>query len=121
MSSASYPLTPDSVISRSKDYDILITDPAFGREKRRARGNGSGQPRSTFVLEHRLISFAQKETLMRFFEARRGKWDEFIFTDPMDSATYTVRFDQDILEAEKPIGREVYGRFNIRVSLREVL
>jgi phage-related protein len=36
--------------------------------------------------------------LLGFFEAHGGATESFLFTDPMDSATRRVRFDQDELD-----------------------
>ncbi len=121
---ASYPLVPDRIRQESREYDILSTGPSSGREARRAR-NTTGNPRTNFVLYHDHISFTEKEQLLDFFESRRGRWNSFTWTQPAaprgDGLTYTVRFDQDTLEVDKPLGYTESPRFSVEVKLKEVL
>jgi hypothetical protein len=40
-------------------------------------------------------------TLVTFFETHKGKWDSFLFNDPVDGAQRRVRFAQDNLDLER--------------------
>lgn len=45
--------------------------------------------------------FSEAATLVDFYNARRGAWDTFLFTDPHDGTVRTVRFADDHLELER--------------------
>lgn len=122
----SYPLTPDRVTELKVTRDVLLdagglvgAGAAF-LETRRAKGD-SGNPKKTWSLLHDHISLSDWQTLLSFFEARVGKWETFTFTDPSTEVEHTVRFDTDVLRADKPLGREYSPVFVVEVRLKEVL
>lgn len=112
-----YPLTPDRVDNYTKTYSIIASDQGVNRKDVRRARNDDGNPRRSWTLTHSAISYADMSTLATFFIARRGKWDDFTFTDPATSTAYTVRFDSDTLQIEHPI----WNRFSIQVRIIEVL
>jgi hypothetical protein len=120
MSDISYPLTPDRVLESILDFDTISSEVQNAKEARRAK-NGSGNPRRTFVLLHDHVSLVEMNAVRDFFIDRRGRWDRFNFTDPATSITYAVRFENDILDIEKALGRSENPRFTIEVKIREVL
>lgn len=120
MSTVGYPLTPERIERFRERFDTIVTKEPFLKEARRAR-NTTGNPRRSWVLAHDHISLTDVNTLIAFFEARKGRWDRFQFTDPADSVTYNVRFDADVMKIDKPLGRETNPRFSVVVELREVL
>lgn len=120
MSDIAYPLTPDRVTEMSRDFNILLSQRLTAKEARRAK-NGTGNPRRSWVLLHNHVSLLEMQSLKEFFIARRGRWDSFNFTEPETSNTYEVRFDTDVLEIQKPLGRSENPRFTIEVRIREVL
>ncbi len=120
MSDISYPLTPDRVTQSLRDFDTLTTEVLNAKEARRAK-NGSGNPKRAFVLLHDHISLSEMNQVRDFFIDRRGRWDRFNFTDPATGTVYQVRFDNDVLEIKKVLGRSLYPRFTIEVKIREVL
>ena len=120
MSDISYPLVADRVLDSFRDFDNLSTEILNAKEARRSK-NGSGNPRRTFVLLHDHISLIEMQQVRDFFIDRRGRWDRFNFTDPASGIVYQVRFDTDVLEIDKVLGRTLYPRFTIEVKIREVL
>jgi len=115
-----YPLTPDRVLRVSRDYDIIRTSVVAQKEVRRAR-NSTGNPRKDWLLLHDHINLTDATTLINFFKGRRGRWDDFTFTDPADNISYRVRFSDDVLDIEKPLGRIENPLFRIEVKIKEVL
>ncbi len=120
MADVFYPLTPDRVLRSQRDFDILTTKMLNAKEARRAK-NGSGTPKRTFVLLHDHISLSEMQSLRNFFIDRRWRWDRFKFMVPATSTTYNVRFDADVLEIEKSLGRVANPRFTVQIQLKEVL
>jgi hypothetical protein len=121
---ATFPLDPDRILNTSETFDILVSKPKGSREIRRARGT-TGLPRKSFTLFFDHISFANKETILGFFEARRGEWESFTWNQPAapigDGAAYTVRFGKPLLEATKVLGGTDHPRYQMTISLIEVL
>ena len=119
-----YPLDPDRIKEWGDTFDIMVSTPALAREARRAR-NATGNQRKSYTLLHDHISFAEKELLIQFFEDRRGQWDSFTWTQPAapvgDGSVLTVRFAQDTMVVEKPLGYSVNPRFRIKIKVIEVL
>lgn len=115
-----YPLIPDSLVEVRTEYNILQSGGGAILDVRRAK-SGTGQPRRVFTLIHNHISLQEWMLLTDFFNARKGMLESFDFVDPSTQQTLKVRFDQDTLRAEKPLGREINPRFVVQVTLREVL
>ncbi len=57
------------------------------------------------------LSTADKNTLVDFFVAQRGRYGRFQITDPFDSLVYTVRLDLDAMQCRNPGG---YWQANLR-------
>jgi len=113
---SAYPLTPDRTQIITKQYSTIVFGKKHQRDKTRSR-NTTGNPRKKWRIFHDHITFTEMTTLKDFFKARRGRWHTFDFTDPATSASFTVRFDTDLLRIQHP----TFNLFNITIDLVEVL
>ena len=76
-------------------------------------------PLPLHIFEVKMLAQTDTErgALEDFFEARKGRFETFTFTDPVDSTVYTVRFDEDKLDFKK----RPDSLWDITLKLRQVL
>jgi len=127
MSDSVFPTFPglDVSLKRTPIYDTTVQQARSGKELRAAwRAN----PRYAYKLKINVLRQASAlqeiQALLSFFEAHRGRWDSFLYTDPYDGTTRRVRFDQDKLEAERVALATVSGGgacWQVTVDLISVL
>jgi len=86
-----WPCDP-SQITESIQFRTLITLFESGREQRRSKGT----PRRRWTLRFRKDQ-VDADAIWSFYVDRRGAYEAFLWTNPIDGRTYTVRFEQDIL------------------------
>jgi len=72
--------------------NAIISDFDVGPEHRRERGS----IRRRWTLRFRKGQ-VDAETIWNFYVARKGSFESFLWTNPLDGRTYTVRFEQDNL------------------------
>jgi len=106
-----WPCDP-SQIQESIRYRTLITQFESGREQRRAKGT----PRRRWTLRFRKDQVDADE-IWAFYQARKGAFEAFLWTNPLDGQTYTVRFERDDLT------RNVFWKcvYEIGLTLIEVV
>jgi len=86
-----WPCDPE-MIEESIEPNVLISQFNVGRDKRRAKG----PPRRRWSLRFRKDQ-VDANAIWSFYVARRGAYEAFLWTNPLDNETYTVRFDRDDL------------------------
>src|SRR4051794_32226937 len=94
-------------VVRTPVYATRVLTSKSGKEQ---RARFQSTPRYRFEVS---IAFLREsstlgnemQALLDFFDAVKGKWDTFSFTDPYDGTSRTCRLDQD----EINIGRIVNG------------
>lgn len=86
-----WPCDP-SKIDEELESSTLISQFQFGPEQRRQKG----PPRRRWRLRFRKDQ-VDADAIWSFYVARRGAYEAFLWTNPIDGRTYTVRFEQDIL------------------------
>jgi uncharacterized protein (TIGR02217 family) len=74
--------------------DVIVSLYPNGREQRIRTVSAS---RRCFNLRFRLLSTSDMDGLYSFFMARHGSLEPFYFTNPRDSQTYIVRFNNSTM------------------------
>jgi len=68
-------------------------------------------------ISYLYLSSTNKDTLVTFFTSTvKGSADSFVWTNPIDSANYTVRFKQGTFSCTQ----NVFTRWDIRFGLEQV-
>ena len=105
---------PDFVLPLTTSYKTLVSKFENGVEQRRQKW---GSAIRGWNLTFRNRSNAERSTLQTLFDAKKGKLTSFLWTNPLDSVQYTVRFDTDELEVQE----KAYQIFDISFPLVQVL
>jgi len=82
-----------SDVKEGIQFNNLITEFESGKEQRRVKG----APRRTWKLRFKKDQVDADE-IWDFYVARKGTFEPFEWTSPIDGKTYTVRFAQDNLQ-----------------------
>ncbi|OUN01428.1 MAG: hypothetical protein BAA04_04890 [Firmicutes bacterium ZCTH02-B6] len=92
--------------------DALISEFGIGPEQRRTKR----PPRRRWTLRFRKDQVTA-DAIWSFYVARRGAYEAFLWTNPLDGQTYTVRFERDDLT------RNVFWKcvYEIGLTLIEVV
>ena len=96
---ATFPASPKPtwVFTESNNFNTHIIN--YGNKiEQRIAINSLNQKK--FKLRWRSLSAANKNTIQSFFVARLGAYESFTWVNPLDSASYTVRFMQDSMSTE---------------------
>ncbi len=86
--------TPHYVYERTPEWRTLRTEFESGRMQTRSKW---ASPRRRWHLVFRNITKTEAQAIIDFFNARKGRYERFYWTCPLDNAQYTVRFDNDAL------------------------
>lgn len=88
-------------------YDEIIATSKTGKETR-ACYQLTGRYRWTIGLTRlsQDLNGDEVSTLCTFIAARRGRYDPFTFTCPLDGTTRSVRFDTPQIELERIVNRK---------------
>lgn len=109
MSSATFPTIPGAtiIVKRTSHWSTKVQKATSGKE---LRSSWQSRPIYEFQVTFEFLrqgvrpgdgTYAEAATLVDFYNARKGAWDTFFFTDPHDGTTRTVRFLDDHLELER--------------------
>jgi hypothetical protein len=97
----------DIKVTRKEIYSTIVQSAASGKELRAGLWS---TPRYSYQLN---LNFVRQSgfsvntlvdeliTLVTFFETHKGKWDSFLYNDPVDGVQRRVRFDMDELTLER--------------------
>lgn len=88
---------PQYVFSYGPSYKTSITEFDSGKEQRRQKW---ASPRHRFHLVYNAITKAQADLMVAEFDANKGAYTSFSWTNPADTTSYTVRFVEDTLMQE---------------------
>jgi uncharacterized protein (TIGR02217 family) len=107
-------LAPDYTFDTTPSYSTIVSEFENGVEQRRAR-------RATSIRKWRL-GFINRtsddvSTIQTLFDSMQGKLTAFVWTNPLDSQDYNVRFSDD----EITFINKSYGIFDFEIGLTEVL
>lgn len=91
-------INPSYTVRVSTQYNTLIT--SFNNNVSEQRISLSSVPRRTFSLRWAILTPTDKETISDFFEARKGSFESFTWTNTILGASYTVRFKEDTINFE---------------------
>lgn len=99
-------------IDETIETNVLISEFDTGPEQRRVKG----PPRRKWALRFRKDQ-VDADAIWSFYVERRGAFEAFLWTNPLDDIEYTVRFERDDLS------RSVLWRvvFETGLTLIEVL
>ena len=106
-------LQGDYGLEESLQFQTLVSNFENGVEQRRAKW--ASQLRE-FTLTFRNYSATDFATIRDFFLSKKGALTSFTWTNPNDSADYTVRFKEDSWKAVVTS----YGIYNFSFSLLQV-
>ena len=106
--------TPDAVLTESIKYNTIITGETYGKERRR---NKWDSPKRVWGLQFNNASGTKVSGISDFFAGVSGTFSTFSWENPIDTITYTVRFQEGSMKREY-IG---YDRYNVSLGLTEVL
>lgn len=108
---ADFTWVPNYVLTRTVKFVTRVSESETGKETLRSkRTNGI----YGFSLKFDRLTTANADAMLAFFIAKKGKATWFTWQNPVDSVTYTVRFDED----EMGQGYFMFGRYNCQVSFR---
>lgn len=85
-------LKPDYAVEQTAEYKTLISQFENGVEQRRAKWSA---PLRQWKLVFNNRSASDVTTIMTLFNNKKGSLTSFLWTCPIDSTQYTVRFAQD--------------------------
>lgn len=83
---------PSQVIEEEIRFKTLITPFESGKEQRRSKG----VPRRAWTMRFSRLK-AEGDAIWAFYVARKGAYEAFLWTNPIDNVQYTVRFLEDNL------------------------
>ena len=109
-----YPLTFDLFGRVSVSYGTNIFLREDGTEK---RINLTPLPILVFEGEHFALTNSDRDTLLTFFEGKKGQLTTFSFISPTTNVNHTVRFEDSNLEFK----RRRDSLWDVSVKLREIL
>lgn len=89
--------SPQFVYVSGQTYRTLITPFESGAEQRRKKWSATRR-RFHIVFNH--IEKATADSILALYAEKYGAYDTFSFTNPADSASYTVRFVEDSFKLE---------------------
>ena len=125
MSNLVFPNFPgiDVAVKRSEVYSTKVQTSSSGKE---LRASFWGVPIYRYEIP---LNFLRQTTfynassdevaqLKAFFETMRGKWDSFLFNDPVDGVQRRVRFDQDNIDMEQIVAGAWDGKTIKLVSVK---
>jgi len=87
-----FSFTPSYVYERSPEWRTLRTEFESGKFQTRAKWSS---PRRRWHLVFSKISKNEAQQIVDFFNARKGRYEKFYWTCPLDNVQYTVYFDSD--------------------------
>jgi phage-related protein len=106
-------VSPDFTLPLTTAYKTLVSKFENGAEQRRAKW---ATPIRSWRLSFRNKSQTDKDTLQTLFASKLGRYGTFLWTNPLDSVQYTVRFDTDELQ----VSEKAYQIYDIEFDLIEV-
>ncbi len=83
---------PTEVIEEEVRFSTLITQFESSKEQRRSKGS----PRRVWTMRFSRLK-VEADQVWAFYIARKGAYEAFEWTCPLDGETYTVRFLEDNL------------------------
>lgn len=83
---------PTEIIEEEIRFKTLITLFESGKEQRRSKG----VPRRVWTMKFSRLK-NEGDQMWNFYVARKGAYEAFLFTSPIDNVQYTVRFLEDNL------------------------
>lgn len=90
---------PTQVVEEETRFRTLITPFESGKEQRRSKG----VPRRVWTMEFSRLK-AEGDEIWAFYVARKGAYEAFLWTNPIDGQQYTVRFLEDNLSRTAFLG-----------------
>lgn len=91
---ADFTLVPDYSFETTRNWKTLISNFENGVEQRRQKWSANLK---SWKLIYKNQSATDKGTILTLFEAKKGSFTSFTWTNPEDSTDYTVRFKEDSL------------------------
>jgi phage-related protein len=107
-------LAPDFTLPLTTEYKTLVSEFENGAEQRRQKRTNAIRK---WKLVYRNKSGTDKGTLQTLFDAKKGRATSWLWTNPLDSTQYTVRFDSDQLE----VVLKAYDIYDIAFDIVQVL
>jgi len=104
---------PNKIESTEHTYNN--TEVVFEKQGYAQYFKNRNNDKQTFTLFYDHITAAEKNTLVLFFQARKGRYERFYFYNHVDGVTYTVRFADD----KFPITHENSSFFSLTIKLKE--
>lgn len=81
-----------------------------------------GSPRRTFTLRFLSVDQATRDEIHNFHQSVYGAYMSFLWTNPISSVQYTVRFLDDTLQEDNISYNQTDGHiFNIEIKFYEVV
>ena len=77
-----------------RDYNVLVSDFEDANVEQR-RLKSTNKIISLQITTPPLLE-SEKDDVVDFFDARNGKYDDFLYTNPIDDVQYRVRFAREL-------------------------
>lgn len=107
-------LAPHFTLPITTEYKTLVSAFENGAEQRRQKRTNAIRK---WKLMYNNISSTDKGTLQTLFDNQKGQATSFLWTDPLSSTQYTVRFASDQLECVL----KAYNVFDVSFELVQVV
>lgn len=101
-------------VERTPIYSTTVQTEASGRELRAAWMTAARyRYRIPYDFLRQDAAGDEAATLLAFFDAHKGSYESFLFTDPYDGVTRRVRFAADELPLQRRLGRVWRGEVEL--------
>ena len=107
-------LAPDFVLAETDKFTTLVSQFENNVEQRRAKVASAYR---TWKLQYRNRTATELSTLQTLFNTKKGQLTSFLWTNPLDSTQYTVRFASDEIEYQL----KAYGIYDFQFNLKQVV
>ena len=106
-------LQPDYAFEEIEKYDTIVTEFENGVEQRRPRWATSLK---SWVFVYKNKNSTDVGTLQTLFSTKKGMYDTWYWTNPVNNTQYLVRFNTDELR----VSLKAYGVYDVEFSVRQV-
>jgi uncharacterized protein (TIGR02217 family) len=89
-----FPLVPDWINNTGLKFKTTVVDFESGYEQRTADWH---KGKHSFALGWKIMNQTEMDTLINFYNSRKGQFEAFLFNNHRDLIQYVVRFNTDAI------------------------